>query len=83
MNLKRSHQQNLSDISQVNLSNVRFEVNIFFRRYLNFSQAWSIKRKCLIISSLKKSKYDILVVFSEIFLASIIKNLTNLSSAFQ
>ena len=57
MNLKRSHQQNLSDISQVNSSNVGFQINIICRHYLNFNQVWSTKRKCLIISSLKRSKY--------------------------
>ena len=58
MNLKRSHQQNLSEISQVNFSNLTFEINIFCRHYSNFNPAWSTKRKCLIISSLKKNKYE-------------------------
>ena len=84
MNLKRSHQQNLSDISQVNFSNVWFIKHFFCRHYLSFSQAWLIKRKCLIISLLKRSKYEIFLTFcSEILLASVIYYLIYLSTAFQ
>ena len=34
MNLKRSHQQNLSDISQVNFSNLIFEIKTYLLQAL-------------------------------------------------